>query len=37
MVVVCFHKVGMLPEIQILFYISRKYFRVIVGSSLKRV
>ena len=35
-VVTCFHKVGMLPEIQIL-YISRRYFRDIVGSSLRRL
>ena len=33
----CFHKVGMLPEIQVLLYISRRYFRDIVGSYLRRV
>ena len=36
MVVAYFHKVGMLPEIQILLYISRRYFKDIVGSSLRR-
>ena len=37
MVMACFHIVGMLPEIQILLYISRRYFKDIVGSSLRRV
>ena len=37
MVMACFHMVGMLPEIQILLYISRRYSRDIVGSSLRRV
>ena len=36
MVIACFHIVGMLPEIQIL-NISRRYFKDIVGSSLRRV
>ena len=34
MVMVCFHIVGMLLEIQILLYISRRYFKDIVGSYL---
>ena len=37
MVMACFPIVGMLPEIQILLHISRRYFIDIVGSSLKRV
>ena len=31
--VACFYKIGMLPEILILLYISRRYFRGIVGHS----
>ena len=37
MIMACSHMVGMLPEIQILLYISQRYFRDIVGSSLRRV
>ena len=37
MVMACFHIVGMLPEIQILLHISRRYFKDIVGSSLRKV
>ena len=37
MVTACFHMVGMLPEIQILLYISTRYFKDIVGSSLRGV
>ena len=33
MVVACFHSVGMLPEIQILLYIFRRYFVDIFVSS----
>ena len=37
MVVARFYKVGILSEIKILLYIPRRYFRDIVGSSLRRV
>ena len=37
MVMAGFHMVGMLPEIQILLYISRRYLKDIVGSSLRRL
>ena len=37
MVVACFHKVAMLPEIQILLHILRRYSRNIVESSLRKV
>ena len=37
MVIACFHVVGMLLEIQILLHISRRYFKDIIGSSLRRV
>ena len=36
MVVACFHKVGMLPEIHILLLITRRYFMDIV-SCLERL
>ena len=36
MVVACLQKAGMLLEIQIFLHISRRYFKNIVGSSLRR-
>ena len=37
MVVAHFHKVEMLPEVQIFLYISRRYYRDIAQSSLRRM
>ena len=37
MVMAGFHKVGMSPESQILLYVFKRYFRDIVGSSLRRL
>ena len=37
MIVAYFHKVGILPEIQILLYMFRRYFCEMVGNSLRNV